>query len=311
MEKPEYDPVDRTWALRGPTTEGGAGTDPRRGGHAILILIAHPDHECLGSRTRLEPGSTLTIGRDATCELAFPEVLSLSRVHAQVRYSEGGVVVDDLDSTNGTFVNDRRVTGLFSLASGDRIQFGALHFKFFREEDVEAAYHEAIHQLVMQDGLTEIANRRKFNEELSREFARAVRHERPLAVIVFDIDSFKQINDGMGHLCGDFVLKRLARICGKRLRPEQVFARVGGDEFAILSPETRLAGVEILAERLRASIEEHRFETDMVQDSFHITCSFGCAEMTESMTSEDQLIDAADKVLYTAKNAGRNQVGSG
>jgi len=309
MTKPELEPVDRTWALRGPAAEGGAGSDSESGGHAILILIAHPDNECLGSRTRLEVGSTLTIGRDATCEIAFPEVPSLSRAHARVWYSDDGVVVDDLGSTNGTFVNDRRVSGGIFLASGDRIQFGALHFKFFREQDVEAAYHEAIHLLVTQDGLTEIANRRKFNEELSREFARAERHERPLAVIVFDIDGFKQINDTMGHLCGDFVLKRLARICGRRLRPEQVFARMGGDEFAILSPETRLDGVRILAERLRVSIEEHRFETDMVPDSFQVTCSFGCAEMTGSMNSENQLIDAADKALYTAKREGRNRVG--
>ncbi len=310
MAKPEYDPVDRTWALRGPTTQGEPGPDYESGGHAILILIAHPDDECLGRRTRLEAGSTLTVGRDSTCEIAFPEVLSLSRSHARVQFSEVGVVVEDLASTNGTFVNDRRVTGTVSLASGDRIQFGALHFKFFREEDVEAAYHEAIHQLVMQDGLTEIANRRKFNEELSREFARAVRHERPLAVVVFDIDRFKQVNDTMGHLCGDFVLKRLTRICRKRLRPEQVFARMGGDEFAILSPETNLDGVEILAERLRTSIEGHRFETDMVQDSFHITCSFGCAEMTRSTKTETQLLDAADRALYAAKEAGRNQVDS-
>ena len=309
MAKPENDPVDRTWALRGPATEGEPGPESGRGGNAILILIAHPDNECLGSRTRLEFGSTLTIGRDSSCELAFPEVLSLSRGHARVRFSEDGVVVEDLGSTNGTFVNDRRVNGEIFLASGDRIQFGALHFKFFREEDVEAAYHEAIHQLVMQDGLTEIANRRKFDEELSREFARALRHERPLAVVIFDIDCFKQINDNFGHLCGDFVLKRLTRICRKRLRPEQVFARMGGDEFAILSPETSLDGVEILAERLRASIEKHRFETDMVPDSFHITCSFGCAEMTQRMKAEDQLIDAADRALYAAKEEGRNRVG--
>jgi len=309
MTKTEDDSVDRTWAMRGPTTEDEPGPNSESGGHAILILIAHPENECLGSRTRLEIGSELTVGRDPTCEIAFPEVLSLSRVHARAQFSDNGVVVEDLESTNGTFVNDRRIVAAISLSSGDRIQFGALHFKFFREEDVEAAYHEAIHQLVMQDGLTEIANRRKFNEELSREFARADRHERPLAVVVFDIDRFKQINDTFGHLCGDFVLKRLTRICSKRLRPEQVFARLGGDEFAILSPETSIKGVEILAERLRASIANYHFETDMVSDSFHITCSFGCAEMLSPMKSEAQLFDAADKALYAAKNAGRNRVG--
>ena len=310
MGNPENELVDRTWALRGPTTRGESDPRSGSGGHAILILIAHPDNECLGSRTRLEIGSALTIGRDPVCDIAFSEVLSLSRIHARVQFSEDGVAVEDLESTNGTFVNDRRVAAKVDLSSGDRIQFGALHFKFYREEDVEAVYHEAIHQLVMQDGLTEIANRRKFNEELSREFARAERHERPLAIVVFDIDHFKKINDTFGHLCGDFVLKRLTRICGKRLRPEQVFARMGGDEFAILSPETSIEGVEILAERLRASIANYRFETDMVSDSFHLTCSFGCAEMTTVMESESQLIEVADKALYAAKGAGGDRVGS-
>lgn len=310
MEKSDYDPVDRTWALGSPTSHGGSDPHRERGGLAILILIAHPNNECLGSRTRLEIGSSVTIGRDPACEIAFPEVPSLSRFHGRLSFSVDGVVVEDLKSTNGVFVNDRRVAAAAGLASGDRIQFGALHFKFFREEDVEAVYHEAIHQLVMQDGLTEIANRRKFTEELSREFARAERHERPLAIVVFDIDHFKRINDTFGHLCGDFVLKRLTRICRKRLRPEQVFARMGGDEFAILSPETTIEGVEILAERLRASVSDHRFETDMVADSFRITCSFGCAEMTPGMATESDLYDAADKALYAAKRAGRNRVGA-
>ena len=212
MGIPDNDLTDRTWALQGPTTEGEPGPDSSGGGHAILILIAHPDGESLGSRTRIDLGSTVVIGRDPTSEIAFPEVPSLSRAHAQVRFREEGVVVEDLESTNGTFVNDRRVAGASYLASGDRIQFGGLHFKIFREEDVEAAYHEAIHQLVMQDGLTEIGNRRKFNEEISREFSRAQRHERPLSVVVFDIDQFKEVNDSLGHLCGDFVLKRLTRI---------------------------------------------------------------------------------------------------
>ena len=306
MADRRHDTEDRTRTMLGP----GRGPAGGSCGSAILILIAHPDGDGLGSRTRLTRGSTLDIGRGSDCELAFPEVLSLSRCHARVRFGSTGVVVDDLGSTNGTFVNDRRVMDSMRLATGDRIQFGALHFKFFREEDVEAAYHEAIHHLVMQDGLTEIGNRRRFEDELAREFARAQRHERPLALVVFDIDRFKAINDSMGHLCGDFVLKRLARICSRRLRPEQVFARIGGDEFAILSPETALAGAMTMAERLCRSVAEHRFETDMVAEPFQVTCSFGCAELDAGMTAERDLLDAADRALYEAKESGRNQVGS-
>ncbi len=81
MGKPENDPVDRTWALRGPATQGEPGPHSDIGGHAILILIAHPDHECLGSRPRLEIGSAVTIGRDPGCEISFPAVLLLSRPH--------------------------------------------------------------------------------------------------------------------------------------------------------------------------------------------------------------------------------------
>ncbi len=305
MVDQQHDTVDQTWAMQGPATRGGPGV----GGHAILILIAHPDGDGLGSRTRIDMGSSVTIGRDPVCEIAYPEVPSLSRSHARVDFNGDGVIVEDLGSTNGTFVNDGRVVSRMRLDTGDRIQFGALHFKFYREEDVEAAYHEAIHHLVMQDGLTEIGNRRKFNDELAREFARAQRHERPLAVVVFDIDRFKTINDTLGHLCGDFTLKNLTRVCGRRLRPEQVFARIGGDEFAILSPETGIEGVEILAERLRRSVARHDFETDMVAESFRVTCSFGCAELTASMTSESELMGAADKALYLAKSEGRNRVG--
>ncbi|MGD8441584.1 MAG: GGDEF domain-containing protein [Holophagae bacterium] len=308
MTDDRHETDDRTRTLRGASMVDLGGPGEAFVGQAMLILIAHPEHERLGSRVPLEPGAELEIGRDRDCELAFPEVPSLSRVHARISFDGDHVEVEDLGSTNGTLVNDRRLTGPVRLDSGDRIQFGALHFKFLREADVEAAYHMAIHQMVMQDGLTEIANRRRFDEELAREFARADRHRRPLALVVFDIDRFKQVNDTLGHLSGDFVLKRVAALCSRRLRPEQVFARIGGDEFAILSPETGLDGVRLLAERLCDSVAGHRFDPDMVPRDLRVTCSFGCAEMTPAMTESADLLAAADRALYRAKEGGRNRV---
>jgi diguanylate cyclase (GGDEF)-like protein len=276
----------------------------------LLILIAHPDDTRLGSQLRLSRGAGVTIGRDPSCELSFPEVPSLSRVHARLDLDTDGVRVEDLGSTNGTFVNDRRVDGLHRLVSGDRIQFGALYFKLVHEADVEAAYHEAIHQMVTQDGLTEIANRRRFDDELDREFARAHRHRRPLGLVIFDIDRFKSVNDTYGHLSGDHVLKRVASLCRQRLRPEQVFARIGGDEFAIICPETGREGTRILADKLRVTVAEHQFDPGMVPDDVRVTCSFGCAEMTARMTTASDLLETADRALYQAKGNGRNRVAS-
>jgi diguanylate cyclase (GGDEF)-like protein len=273
---------------------------------ADIILIAHPDSQRLGSRYRLSPGSNLEIGRSAAVGISLPEVKSISRKHARLRYVGRHVTVEDLGSTNGTYVNGVPVKGRAILRSGDRFQTAAVHFKFLHEQDVENAYHLAIYELVARDGLTEIYNKRKFDEELQRELSRAVRHDRPLAMIIFDLDDFKRINDTYGHLCGDFVLKQVASAARDLLRPEQVFARVGGDEFVILSPETSGAGAEALAQKIRErilSLDYHYGEVPIA-----ITCSFGVAELGPGMTLPQELYEAADSALFQGKRGGRNRV---
>jgi two-component system cell cycle response regulator len=273
---------------------------------ADIILIAHPDNQRLGSRFRLSPGSTLEIGRSPAVGISLPEVMSISRKHARLRYVGPAVTIEDLGSTNGTYVNGAPVKGKAALRSGDRFQTAAVHFKFLHEQDVESAYHLAIYELMMRDGLTEIYNKRKYDEELQREFARAVRHSRPLSLIIFDLDEFKVVNDTYGHLCGDFVLKQVASAARDLLRPEQIFARVGGDEFVILAPETGLAGAESLAGKLCelvVSLDYHYGEVRIP-----VTCSFGVAELDAQMTAHHQLYDAADRALFLSKRAGRNRV---
>jgi diguanylate cyclase (GGDEF)-like protein len=273
---------------------------------ANVILIAHPRGQALGTRYRLRPGSSLVIGRSSNAEIGIPEVTSISRTHARLEHRGPTVAIEDLGSTNGTYVNDQLVEGPTTLRSGDRFQVGAVHFKLIHEHDVEHAYHEAIHAMMMLDGLTEIFNRRKFDEEMAREYSRARRYGRPLTLLMCDIDHFKRINDTFGHLCGDFVLQKVVQRIKTRLRTEQIFARVGGEEFCVLCPETTAENVQILAERLREDIAGAPFVYGGRDVS--VSCSFGVAERTGDMVDPEQLYNAADAAMYESKRRGRNTV---
>ncbi|MGH9367691.1 MAG: GGDEF domain-containing protein [Thermoanaerobaculia bacterium] len=284
---------------------------PRRratdsGPEANIILISHPRGQKLGSRYRFRPGSTLVLGRAKDVDVSVPDASSLSRRHASLTYRIESVILEDLGSTNGTYVNDVRIEEPTLLRSGDRFQIGSVHFKFLQERDVENAYHQAIHEMVVKDGLTQISNRRKYEEEAVREVARARRYGRPLCLILFDVDGFKAVNDTHGHLCGDFVLKEIVYLVSDFFRKEQTFARVGGDEFAVLTPEARTEGAKILAERLRARIAKHEFS--YAGTPFQVTCSFGISEFDPAMKGPQELFEAADRALYRAKKGGRNAV---
>ncbi len=284
-----------------------------RGGLAVageseadIILIAHPEGQRLGSRFRLSSGTTLEIGRSSSVAISLPEVMSISRKHARLRYVGSLVTLEDLGSTNGTYVNGQAIHGRTVLKTGDRFQTAAVHFKFLHEQDVESAYHMAIYELVSLDGLTEIYNKRKFEEEVQREFARAVRHSRPLSLMIFDLDEFKRINDTYGHLCGDFALKQVAALAKDLVRPEQTLARVGGDEFVILSPETTAAQAENLALKLRDRVLDldHRYGDLKIS----LSCSFGVAQLSDRMPAPQDLYHAADHALLLSKRSGRNRV---
>lgn len=272
---------------------------------ANIILIAHPDGKRLGSRFRLGLGRTLEIGRDPEAGISIPEVLSISRRHALLRYSGKVVTLEDLGSTNGSYINGQLIRGSTVLHSGDRFQVAAVHFKFLHEQDVEHAYYEAISDLVTRDGLTDVFNKRKYEEEAERELARAQRYRRPLSLILIDLDDFKQVNDTYGHLCGDFVLKQVTNLVRELLRPEQVLARVGGDEFVVLCPETAQEGAHTLAEKLRERIAS--LDYSYCDFRIRVTCSFGVAELAPSMKHHTDLYAAADEALYASKHAGRNR----
>lgn len=171
----------------------------------------------------------------------------------------------------------------------------------------EAQYrHQAI-----TDPLTGISNRRQMMTEGAQAFCRAQRYNRPLSVLMFDIDHFKQVNDTYGHSMGDVTLCLLAGLCQQMVREVDLLGRIGGEEFLIILPDTPLAGAIALAERLRQAIENTIISTDDPvphRSTFRITISIGIATYCQALPNLEALLDNADSALYQAKRSGRNRV---
>jgi diguanylate cyclase (GGDEF)-like protein/PAS domain S-box-containing protein len=155
--------------------------------------------------------------------------------------------------------------------------------------------------LASLDALTGLKNRRAFEERLHEEIARARRSQESFALLLLDIDHFKHFNDSFGHPRGDDVLKSVARVLSRSVRDVDFIARHGGEEFAIILPDTDRDGAKLMGERLRVAIEENAW------DARPITISVGAAAWTEGATAES-LVDQADRALYRSKQAGRNIV---
>ena len=310
VDTPDTDSSDPDETLisgrRQPPDPGSPSKPPSR--VASLVIVAHPDETWLGRRFVLDPSSASVIGRSPDVQLSFPTVRELSRSHSKIECRFGTFFITDLQSTNGTFLNRRPVEAAARLRNGDRIDCDLISLKFLEGDDDEQVYHDTIYELVTRDELTGIHNRRKYDEEVDRDFASAKRHSRPLALVLFDVDGFKSINDRFGHPQGDQVLVEIATLCEKSLRKEEVFARVGGDEFLILCPEVTASEATVLAERLRRRIAAHPFTLSGAE--IRVTCSFGVAERNPAMKTPNELYSAADQLLYRSKEDGRNLVTS-
>jgi diguanylate cyclase (GGDEF)-like protein len=160
--------------------------------------------------------------------------------------------------------------------------------------------------LAMKDALTGIYNRRHFDGRLDNEWKRFRRYNRPLSLLLLDIDHFKSVNDRYGHDVGDQVIKAVARCCGVQTRDSDVVARIGGEEFAILLPETELADARIAAERLRRAVANEPIASSA--GPITITISIGAALATPRLDDAAELMKQADDALYAAKRGGRNCV---
>ena len=271
---------------------------------ACLVHI-YPTGPSMGRRYPLGD-KALLVGRGDDCDIRIQDN-SVSRRHASIEPVPEGYMVSDLASTNGTFVNDKQLDGPRLVHDGDYLRVGNCIYRYLTGGNIEAEYHEEIYRLTIQDGLTRIHNQRALMEFLDREVARSQRHKRPLSVLMFDIDRFKAINDGHGHLCGDFVLRELAECIKGTVRKEDLFARYGGEEFALVLVETGTTEATTAGERVRTAVAAHqfRFETTPIK----LTISVGVATTTgEVEITPTDLLRAADEKLYQAKRSGRNRV---
>ncbi len=167
-----------------------------------------------------------------------------------------------------------------------------------------ARYFERVRQLAYLDGLTGIFNRRHFEMRISEEVGRAGRYPSGWSVIMVDIDHFKKLNDDFGHLLGDEVLRQVSSVLAQQLRKPDVVCRYGGEEFAILLPETAGEGAVAVAEKLRRAVESFHFPGVPRP----VTISAGVAEFPRNGTTRDELVKAADAALYVAKQGGRNRI---
>ncbi len=270
---------------------------------ACLIHI-YPTGPAMGTRYSLENKPTI-LGREDNCHIFIADE-SVSRRHASIQETEDGYTVTDLQSTNGTFVNEARVSSQ-KLKDGDYLHVGNCIYRFLSGGNLEADYHEELYRLAIIDALTGVHNKRYFLEFLGRELGYATRYRRSLSLAMIDLDRFKAVNDEMGHLAGDIALRDLATNIKHTIRKGDLIARYGGEEFTVVMPETPLEGGLKFAERLRQLVEDQPFRYE--DTLFHLTVSVGVASSDgENWTTSHELIRKADEKLYQAKQEGRNRV---
>jgi two-component system, cell cycle response regulator len=276
-------------------------SEPKRDKPYLIVLAG----SAMGVMHLLDKEVTV-IGRGEKADLRLVDD-GISREHSRVVRKGERVLVEDMGSTNGTYCNGIRLASQV-LAEGDKIMIGTgTILKFTYHDDIDDVFQQQLTESALRDPLTKIYNRKFFLDRVQNEFAYADRHHQPLALLFLDIDRFKTINDTHGHPVGDEVLKELAALMSKSLRGEDVLARYGGEEFAIICRGLDLEKAQILAERIRKGVEQHRFEAR--ERIIPVTVSIGVATFPDArVRSAGDLIVQSDETMYEAKRSGRNRV---
>lgn len=269
--------------------------------HACLIQY---NGDALGRRHVLA-ASQIVIGRGASAHIVILDD-SVSREHAKCNVSGHTVEIEDLDSSNGTFINGHRIAGPTVLRDGDMLQLGSVHFKYFADDSVENVFHDEIYRKATIDVGTQVFNKQYLLEALDEAFNHSRLHGRPVSVVYFDLDHFKKVNDTYGHSCGDYILRECAQLAKSCLRSDDTLGRYGGEEFVVVLPNSPSRLAAALADRLRKNIEAHAFTYQ--GNALKQTVSMGVSEIQPAFKTARDLLDDADRKLYQSKQSGRNRV---
>ncbi|RMG99879.1 MAG: GGDEF domain-containing protein [Deltaproteobacteria bacterium] len=276
------------------------GTPGRK--RAFVVVLAG---DRMGEMFPLE-GGRVTIGRGLKADVRINDE-GISRTHAVVEYRDGEYVLLDAGSTNGTYANGERIDE-HVLVEGDKIQIGASSvLKFTFHDELDEDFQRTLYESALRDRVTGVFNRSYFNNRLESDVAFALRHGKPLALVMIDLDHFKRVNDTYGHPAGDALLREFAARVHATTRSEDVFARYGGEEFALICRDVDARKALFAAERILGVITKEPFSVGDAE--LEITASLGVADLGQlPQPSADQLVRAADAALYRAKAEGRARI---
>jgi diguanylate cyclase (GGDEF)-like protein len=282
---------------------------PPEKNRALLTLLTGP---LQGTIIQMDTRNDLTLGRSKQAGVLIPDP-GLSRVHARVFRRQTPIrtefYIEDCGSTNGTFVAGQRISTPTALGDGSRVGLGRRTvLRFSLQDALEEQALIRVHESALRDRLTGAYNRGAFDDRLNSEFSTSLSRGTPLALLLFDIDHFKRLNDNHGHQAGDAVLRDVVKGVQRALRPEDVLSRYGGEEFAVILKNVSSRSVHVMAERVRVAVEG--LELDWQGESIRVTVSVGGAYLARAAAVADPaaMIAAADEALYEAKHQGRNRV---